>query len=190
MSILTGVVFASVIFAVRMVNTKSTPTDTTRVLSASWEDSYRSLSDLTAAAPYIVVGTVVADAGQRQDDFSAGDMRGGALVFTDFQFHVSEVLKGDVTNERLIVHQTGGRANGVLMEVEDDPLFVVGAHYVLYLKYDEPSGRYFVLGGPDGRLELQGERAHSLSQDFPDRGISDLYLQGIPLSQLRAAARQ
>lgn len=189
---LVGVICAGLILTGRAWNASTSGTSDTaerRVFSASWEESYRSLDQLTSAAEFIVVGTVKAEATTDREDFRAGDLEGGVLVFTDFGFQVTEVLKGAINAESIIVHQTGGRDHGVLMEAEDDPLLEVGAEYVLYLHFDEVGGRYFVVGGPDGRLVVEDGKASSLSQAFPDREISDLYLQGMPVSQLRAAAR-
>jgi hypothetical protein len=172
---LVGVICAGLILTGRAWNATTSGTSDTaerRVFSASWEESYRSLDQLTSAAEFIVVGTVKAEATTDREDFRAGDLEGGVLVFTDFGFQVTEVLKGAINAESIIVHQTGGRDHGVLMEAEDDPLLEVGAEYVLYLHFDEVGGRYFVVGGPDGRLVVEDGKASSLSQAFPDREIS------------------
>src|SRR5487761_1710802 len=63
--------------------------------------------------------------------------------------------------------QTGGTVNGHVAQIADDPLFKVGERVVLFLHEYSP-GRYFVVGGPSGRFELQ---ADGTVRPFNDEGV-------------------
>jgi hypothetical protein len=57
----------------------------------------------------------------------------------------------------IVVKQTGGKLGSTIQEVRDDQLMKVGARYVLYLQRVPTgpySGDYFVVGGGQGRLDV------------------------------------
>lgn len=157
--------------------------------SASWAMSYDSVGSIAEAADVIVVGTVTGVDGVTEDRRQAGAVD-ASLVFTDFRIRVDETLKGS-TAGTLLVHQTGGISGDTIVEIEDDPLLQAGEQYVLFL-LNGSGGTFMVAGGPDGRLVVDDGRTSSLSARFAGRGINDLGLDNVPLSEVRdaiAAAR-
>jgi hypothetical protein len=84
------------------------------------------------------------------------------LAFTDFEFSIERTLKGKEAGN-ITIHQTGASGE---FEIRDDPLFLEGEKYVLFLhKYEE--GRYFVTGGPQGRFKILGDKVYSMNYFLP-----------------------
>jgi hypothetical protein len=145
--------------------------------SASWALGYDTIPDLAKASDLVVVGTV-----GNHDQFAADK-----LLFTDFTVNVVSVVKGDV-GPSIVVMQTGGiDSQGRLHEIDDDPMFADGATYLLFLRKDPNSAKYYVAGGPDGRFLVEAGQIRSLSAVYPERNIVDT---GIDKIALGAASRQ
>jgi hypothetical protein len=123
----------------------------TRLVELSWAEGESSREELIEEADAVVVGTV------RSTDLA--EVTGfGAL--TDATLAVETWAKSlDAGPEEIIIRQTGGVADGVLYEVEDDPLLTVGERGVFFLRYDGNTGVYVVLGGPTGRFQVAGDDA-------------------------------
>lgn len=137
-------------------------------LDASWANAYPSVKDMTSAADAVVLGTV----GQAE----ATTVKGG-IPYTDYSFAVEQWLKGSpAIASQILIHQTGGTASGVTMEVGDDPLLVVGEKDVLYLRQYAP-GKYLILGGPTGRNQVVNGQvtpmSHGIARDGLPSGIGE-----------------
>ena len=155
-----------------------------RYVQVSWAVGYGTLDSLASASVAIIDGTVTGLAGTTVDRQTVGDLE-SSLTFSDYDFEVRSVLKGNIDQDSITIHQTGGTSDGVTVEVRDDPLFEVGAHYILFLR---PDGEIFVtLGGPAGRLVVENGLVKSLSEAYPDREItSDLQIKEVPVDEFLA----
>lgn len=154
-----------------------------RDLSASWAMSYDSLTPMSRDAELVVVATVSKAHDVVTDSRKAGDVT-AILPFTDFDLQIEEILKGSSPSSAIRVHQTGGQVGNTLFEVHDDPLFEIGATYLLFLRSGVP-GQFYVLAGPDGRMVVDSDRVYSLSVTHPNAGIDDLAIDGQPLAEVK-----
>lgn len=146
-------------------------------LEASWAWGYGSIKELAQAADLVVKGRVTGIA----RTYKQGNM---PFPFTDFNVEVDSTFKGSAASTVQVV-QTGGASTGrPIFEIRDDPLLVQGTTYFLFMRRVSEgvnSGAYAILGGPDGRFEVLGNRVYSLSARYPDRKIRDLGVAGSPL---------
>lgn len=111
----------------------------------SYAQAATSVAQLAHQAQVVAVGTV--------RDVNREFVRDG-IPFTDFDVTVDTWgSKSSPAAKSIVVRQTGGPLNGYRYEVDDDPLFVVGDSYVLFLQEAEQEpGIYFVVAGPSGRF--------------------------------------
>lgn len=119
-------------------------------MDASWSVSYTDLKSLKAASTVVIEGNIVAVASATLDTATN-------IPYTDFTVSIAKVVydpQGHVHGAAAIVHQTGGIVNDTLHQIDDDPLFQVGEHVVLFLHEYDP-GKYYVVGGPTGRFEVR-----------------------------------
>lgn len=154
-----------------------------RYVEVSWAVGYRTLDSLASASVAIIDGTVTGLARTTVDRQTVGDLE-SSLSFSDYEFEVASILKGNVVQDTIMIHQTGGTTDGFTVEVRDDPLLEVGARYILFLRSD---GELFVtLGGPAGRLVVENGLVKSLSEAYPEREISDLQIKDVPVEDFLA----
>lgn len=114
----------------------------------SWARYYATTSDLLGASDVVALGTFDAGATTSQRD---------SITFTDSPLRVERVLRnttGAGVPRVIRVRQTGGSVNGVLSQIEEDPIYVPGERVILFLKYDAP-GLFHALN-PEGRFEITG----------------------------------
>lgn len=178
-AITTGLALAAVVIgviaAVHLMPRGRVPTRS----EASWAQSYASISGLARAADLVGVFRVDRVVQVRKEP--------GGVELTDFEAALIQRIKGPAQNP-VIIRQTGGPD----MAVADDPLMRPGDEYVLFLHRYAP-GRYYVLGGPQGRFALDGQgRVWSL--DAIDPGVRDalaagLQVRGKPLAELASEVR-
>lgn len=119
-------------------------------IDASWSMSYKDLKSLKAASTAVIEGSIGAVASATVDTATG-------IPYTDFALSIHNVVydpHGHVQGATALVHQTGGIVNNTLYQMDDDPLFQVGEHVVLFLHEYAP-GKYFVVGGPTGRFEVR-----------------------------------
>lgn len=122
-----------------------------RVVDASWAEAYPTLEQMTQHADAVVSGHVVAEQGT---ETSAQD---SSLIFTNFTFRVDKWIAGRPSGSTVLLHQVGGASGFTFSEAKDDPAFTVGEEDLLFLRMYAP-GKYFVLGGPTGRLQVSPSR--------------------------------
>lgn len=119
-------------------------------IDASWSMSYKDLKSLKAASTVVIEGKIVAVASATMDTATN-------IPYTDFTVSIDKDVYdpiGRVHGATALVHQTGGIVNNTLYQMDDDPLFQVDEHVVLFLhEYD--LGKYYVVGGPTGRFEVR-----------------------------------
>ena len=155
-----------------------------RYVEVSWAVGYRTLDSLASASVAIIDGTVTGIAGTTVDRQTVGDLE-SSLSFSDYEFEVASVLKGNVVQDKIMIHQTGGTSDGFTVEVRDDPLLEVGARYILFLRSD--AELFVTLGGPAGRLVVENGLVKSLSEAYPEREItSDLRIKEVPVEDFLA----
>lgn len=139
-----------------------TAQDQTAELGISWAYAYDNVEQLSIKADLIVVGRIAKVIAET----SEGIWGAGHLYFTDFSFDVDKVLKGKEVKQ-ITIHQTGAVGK---QEVSDDPLFVPGEQYILFL-HEYEDGKYFVLGGPQGRFKIVGDEVFTMNRVLPDKVV-------------------
>src|SRR5487761_609016 len=130
-------------------------------LDADWAILYHDLGQLKLDSDLAVAGTFTSMSGQTEQT---------GIPYSDFVLTVNRTIydpKHRPSTSTVLVHQTGGTVNGHVAQIADDPLFKVGERVVLFLHEYSP-GRYFVVGGPSGRFELQ---ADGTVRPFNDEGV-------------------
>lgn len=116
----------------------------------SWADAYHSIGEMSRNADAIVIGTV-----RRVRETTT---KHEGMLFTDFDVAISKWIstpKGASVSPagEVIIHQTGGTLGAKTLIVDDDPLLKVGEQNLLFLRQYAP-GRFFIMGGPTGRVTL------------------------------------
>lgn len=118
-------------------------------IDASWSTLYEDVKSAKTAADVVVLGTI--------ESVKDVTQSGPSLIFTDFVFNIERSIVDPhhlLQSSAIIIHQTGGVVNGVKYEVDDDPLFQINEHALLFLHIYQP-GYAFVIGGPSGRFIVQ-----------------------------------
>jgi len=133
---------------------------TTRTMSASWAEYYRSMSELKRNSGIGVVGTGATVGETVQPDIGP--------LFQLVTISVDQLIwnrdgKADVPKS-ITFEQTGGVAAGSKFELEGDPLFSVGEQAIIFFTEFSP-GKYRVTGGPTGRFGFQNGRISPVTDD-------------------------
>ena len=136
--------------------------------AVSWANHYHDIGDLCTEANLIAIGEIKNVINETEDKVAEARWDPVVVYFTDFTFQVDKVLKGDEVKE-IILHQTGVSGK---QEIKDDPLFKPGEEYILFLQEYE-TGKYFVLGGPQGRFKIINDKIFSMNRILPDKVLLD-----------------
>ena len=120
-------------------------------MGASWAEYYNSMADLKAHSDIAVLGSV--------SSISPPALPSQGPVYQMVTLAVERTLwtrSHDTARPASVTfEQTGGTYQGVTYQVEDDPLFHVGDHAILFFTEYSP-GKYRVSGGPTGRFGIVG----------------------------------
>lgn len=165
------ILFIAITCVFNYVQTKSDRTivEPFMTTSVSWAHGYRNIDKLCTKADLIVMGTiddVIAETYEAIDSTTETEVHFHFIYFTDFSFRVDRVLKGEEETQ-ITIHQTGAIGK---QEVRDDPLFIQGEQYILFLREYE-DGKYCVLGGPQGRFKIVGDEVFTMNRVFPDKVV-------------------
>lgn len=147
---------------------------------ASWLKSFQDLEEMATDSDLVVKGTVVAVVQPSRviggpnppRKVKEAGIRPGVL-FTDYILLVEQVLKGQtLVHGTITVVQTGGIYNGITYYMEDDPLFQIGEHVVLFLHdisgdpIHAPNTQKYVLNGtPQARFRTTYGRVAPILTD-------------------------
>jgi hypothetical protein len=165
---------------------KEVPTPTSPIPSriggggeASWAFYFDNLADLCAYSDVIAVGEV-----DRVVEIVVHINVNEMLYSTRWALRVEQVLKGKETGE-LIINQTGA-PNQPGSDIRDDPLFLPGERYLLFLREGTP-GIYFSFG-PLGRYMVWNNKVYSMNYILlPEAGYHappELDFDGVALDTL------
>lgn len=162
--------------------------------SPSYVRYYDSLGELYTDAAMVVVGTV--DRVVNTIDLNLGhgfdESSTWVRTYTEYAFHVEQVLKGNQSDEIMIRQCTGDRIEGgpevkgvttTFVHSDDNIPFQPGERCLLFLGEPKP-GKFVTLGGPQGRFAIISGVVFSMDTAFPDKDItrgfstSGLYEQG------------
>ncbi len=125
---------------------------------------YANMEELSSEADLIAYGEIDVVIDVQESIMAQSDTRTSFYYTTDFNFNISQVLKGDETEE-VIIHQLGAAGK---MVVSGDPLFEQGEEYVLFLHKTE-SGVYYVLGACQGRFKVVDGKIFSMDNLISDK---------------------
>lgn len=114
---------------------------------------------VTAPPPHLTgpKATMIANAPTPLPNATPAVHMDDGTVMTDFTIEVLAVLRGTgiQLGQQLTVAQTGGtdgQGNQVLMQ--GDPLLRVGDQEILFLQQSPVNGKYYTVGGPQGRFAV------------------------------------
>lgn len=111
---------------------------------ASYPNDY-SLDEIAKGAPFIIEGEV-------RENLASIEEQG--IVFTETNFKVSKVHKGDISDDSVKIIQEGGTLEGVLHISDNIEILEPGKKYVLFVRQGVPSDRYVIIGGWQGQYKL------------------------------------
>jgi len=146
---------------------------------AHWRDIYRTPSGLVAGADLIVEARHLAAApgrivGEGED----------ATPFTDNTFAVLDVLKGELSNDTVVVEQTGGLlSDGAVLDINDGGPYEIGSTYFLFLREGE-DGKYYVI---NHQARYRIREGYLEGVDPTDRVVAALH--GWPVESWRGPIR-
>ena len=108
-------------------------------------------------------------------------------VKTRHTIDIIEVLKGNHTSNTISVTQDGGVFEGETIRVKDEPQMKVGEELVLYLSYNPSWESYQIIGGPQGRYQIQnGKIYHITEYDESIQFVTPwLHVKGVDANNLR-----
>ncbi|MBN1683691.1 hypothetical protein JW865_09090 [Candidatus Bathyarchaeota archaeon] len=150
-----------------------------RYIDVSWVKKYTSLKDLYNDSYVVIIGEVLST--NYRNILVKSNVT--SVPFTDFVIKINSVLKGFVSNDTIVVSQTGGLLNDVLFMIRDDPLMQNGDKVILFLNKEEKYGSHFILGGPQGRFVILNDHVFSIGELQPqtDSITKSLWTKGITL---------
>lgn len=145
-----------------------------RELSAGW-DYYPNFKDLAGNSTHIVIGQVMGiKAAYDKED----------IPFTDYNLEINAVVKGNVNpGDMIVIRQTGAEGSDEIVELDDDPLLKQGETFVGFLRYSQDHGVYPIVGGPQGRYEVENGLVYSLDKYDPDADYLPNKADGKELNQ-------
>lgn len=148
----------------------------------------------------IVKETSVIARGRTGESYSEWDKSGRKQIFTYTYFTVTEVLKGDLKKEKIVLRQPGGGKDGIEMSVpgtanfvpEEDVVVMIGDYNDEDDSYDVPgfaTGKYNVVQGPNGEPMLENSLGGGAVYDANKDPRTMSYNSKIPLEVFRRVAK-
>jgi hypothetical protein len=147
--------------------TKSTTTNNQSIqtiIEGEVAGYYANMAELSRETDLIAYGKIDGVIEVKEQIVGHNPKGNNILYFTDFNFNISQCLKGD-EKEAVIIHQVGAAGK---MVVNRDPLFEQGEEYVLFLRKTE-SDVYLVLGVHQGRFKVVDGKVYSMDNIIPDK---------------------
>lgn len=120
-------------------------------ISASWMMGYGDVESLTKDSD--LIGLIQVD--------GVDESIGGSIPATVYRAEVIDGILGCKKEDEIQVYMTGGEKDGVVYEVETDPLMKQGQEFLIFAQHNE-DGTYTVLGGPQGRMLYENGKLNSL----------------------------
>ncbi|MGI0012048.1 MAG: hypothetical protein ACREBU_01195 [Nitrososphaera sp.] len=151
-----------------------TPQKELRIISASYLD-YLNMKFLSGNSTFIGTGEVLGVKTVYNDPI---------VPTTDVEFRVDRVLKGDLKmGEIIIIRQTGAEntPENIVYEATDDPLLKQGEKIFAFMSYSQTEDVYVVLGGPQGRFDVQNGLVNSLDNRDPEAAWIPVKVKDLPL---------
>lgn len=131
---------------------------------AHWAAHYKSLKKMVRRMDLVVSGTVL---DTRPGRVAYSDGEDDSVVYTNVLFRVERELKGKASEAVITVEQTGGELpDGSVMSIDDGGPYEPGEQYLLFLKKQPDSDRYYLVN-PQGRFHVKRGRLHSVKPDDP-----------------------
>ena len=121
---------------------------------------------LTESADLILIGKV----SERNSRWNKDNTR----IYTDVTINVDEYLKGNGTNDRLIVTTLGGEVGEIGEFYTHIPRFNNEEEVLIFLKQDQRDMSYRVLNGEDGKLTLYEDNISGEKVTSSNNKISSL----------------
>lgn len=149
------------------------------VMHLSQAQSFKNLKSLHQGADAVVLASI----GSKSSSVKDG------IPFTDHVLNVKTWLKGGSITGTAMVHQTGGLVNGVKLEDDRDPLLTEGQTGIYFLHQYAP-GKFFVIGGADGRFNINGTSNVAPLASSNVKGVTSSLLGLITQTQALTAAQQ
>lgn len=132
----------------------------TITMHASWAEYYTTLKDLKLHSDFAVSGQIT--------QIGSGVKPGDGPVYSDVTLTVKQVLwnahEQKAVPPTIEFHENGGTYNNNKYVVDDDPLYAVGQHVVLFFTEYSP-GKYRVTGGPTGRFLVENNQVKPIAAD-------------------------
>lgn len=113
--------------------------------TASVNRAASSFASLFEKSSHVIVGNVLS-VESRWDEKAA-------TIFTYAKVHVEERLKGDLTEDFVVIRYRGGEIGNIGLLVSNEPRFLLGERVKVFLKKDE-AGYFSVVGRGDGKASL------------------------------------
>ncbi len=110
-------------------------------ISAAGASVSRTLDEVIAKADAIVLGDVTGAApprwntpdGKEPPRTAIGNFPLGSIIFVDWEFRPSQILKGDLLQPEVRIRTFGGQIGEMRMIVEDETDLELGQQYLLFL---------------------------------------------------------
>jgi hypothetical protein len=136
------------------------------VVDGSWANAFPTTAQMAANADAVVEGTVVDESGVEVSP------QADNLIYTNYTFKVDKWIRGTGPS-RILIHQMGGSAGLRQVTIPDDPPLSAGDSNILFLM-QYATGRYFIMGGPTGRIMIQNGVARPLTHSILELPAGDV----------------
>jgi hypothetical protein len=160
------------------------------IIHAAAASVERDLDAVIADADAIVVGQALGVKparwstvdGRLPPNTTVRSMPRGLVIFTDLEFQISEIVKGNPEGRVIRVRTFGGQVEQDEMIVEGEPALRTGDAYLLFLVKDTGStaaiepGDYLIIGASDNTYRISGDIATS-SRDTWELEVLIQYIQ-------------